>query len=98
MPFLFGVLYRRLGRAYFSAVIGDPVNVAARVEAMTRETGDDVLLTEATRRLLGNATTGTKARGEAELRGISAPVSVYAVDVGMDDRPTRPTEPLITDA
>ena len=33
-------------------VIGDPVNVAARVEKMTRETGDAVLLTEATRSLL----------------------------------------------
>ena len=36
------------GRLEF-AVIGDPVNVAARVEAITRETGDAVLLTEATR-------------------------------------------------
>ena len=35
------------GRLNFS-VIGDAVNVAARVEAATRELGDDVLLTEAT--------------------------------------------------
>ena len=39
------------GRLEF-AVIGDPVNVAARVEHLTRETGDIVLLTEATRCLL----------------------------------------------
>ena len=39
------------GRLEF-AVIGDPVNVAARVEQVTRETGDTVLLTEATRCLL----------------------------------------------
>ena len=39
------------GRLEF-AVIGDPVNVAARVEAATRETGDTILLTEATRCLL----------------------------------------------
>ncbi len=39
------------GRLEFS-VIGDAVNVAARVEAATRETGDTVLLSEATKRML----------------------------------------------
>ena len=42
------------GRLEF-AVIGDPVNVAARVEHLTRETGDVVLLTEATHCLLSDA-------------------------------------------
>jgi adenylate cyclase len=79
-------------------VIGDPVNVAARVEKMTRETGDAVLLTEAIRRLQRDTLSGAEARGEAKLRGISVPVPVYAVDTSMDDRPTRPTKSLITDA
>jgi class 3 adenylate cyclase len=39
------------GRIEFT-VIGDTVNTAARVEAATRETGDDVLVTEVTRELL----------------------------------------------
>ena len=39
------------GRLEFS-VIGDPVNVAARVEAATRQTGDTILLAERTRELL----------------------------------------------
>ena len=39
------------GRLEF-AVIGDPVNIAARVENLTRETGDEVLVTEATRCLV----------------------------------------------
>jgi class 3 adenylate cyclase len=36
------------GRVEFT-VIGDTVNTASRVERATRETGDDVLITEATR-------------------------------------------------
>src|SRR5207253_105280 len=39
------------GRLEFS-VIGDAVNVAARVEAATRKTGDAILVSEHTRRLL----------------------------------------------
>ena len=38
------------GRLEFT-VIGDPVNVAARVEEATRDTGDTILLTESTRAL-----------------------------------------------
>ena len=33
-------------------IIGDPVNLAARVEQATRRTGDAVLVTEATRCML----------------------------------------------
>jgi class 3 adenylate cyclase len=44
-------------------VIGDPVNVAARVENVTGETGDVVLLTEATRCLLSNDGEELVARG-----------------------------------
>src|SRR3954469_17335737 len=42
------------GRLNFS-VIGDPVNVAARVEAATRELDEDILITEATKRQLSPA-------------------------------------------
>lgn len=64
------------GRLNFS-VIGDAVNVAARVEAATRETGDDVLITEATYRLLTGPRTFV-ARGGMPLKGKSDPVELYA--------------------
>jgi adenylate cyclase len=79
-------------------VIGGPVNLAARVESMTRDTGDAVLLPEATRTLLWGSVTGAKPRGEAELGGVPEPVSLYSLDASLDDRPTCPQTTLITDA
>jgi class 3 adenylate cyclase len=64
------------GRLEFT-VIGDTVNVAARVEQLTRETGDTILLTEATRCLL-EGDVELEPRGAAPLRGKSEPVAVYA--------------------
>jgi class 3 adenylate cyclase len=62
------------GRLNFS-VIGDAVNVAARVEAATRQTGDDVLITAATRDALTQARE-LVSRGTVELKGKSQPVEV----------------------
>ena len=64
------------GRLEFT-VIGDAVNVAARVEKLTRETGDTVLLTEATRALL-DGTTELEPRGEVPLKGKRELVPVYS--------------------
>ena len=64
------------GRLNFS-VIGDAVNIAARVEAETRRTGDAVLLTEATRAQLGPGFE-TRSRGDRDLKGIERPVAVHA--------------------
>jgi adenylate cyclase len=85
------------GRLEFS-VIGDAVNVAARVQALTRETGDVVLFTEATRCLANLRETGVYARGEAELRGISEPVALYSLATDLDERSTLRRKSLITDA
>ena len=65
------------GRLEFS-VIGDPVNVAARVEAATRETGDTILLTERTRDLLADSHPELAERSGIELKGKRETVKVYA--------------------
>jgi adenylate cyclase len=85
------------GRLDFS-VIGDPVNVASRVENVTREVGVVVLFTEATRCLLNEQNAGVEAQGEAQLRGIAEPVPLYSVASDLDERSTARTKSLITDA
>jgi adenylate cyclase len=66
------------GRLEYS-VIGDPVNVAARMEAATRQTGDTVLVSEHTRRLLTGSVRLT-ARDDVSLKGKSERVGAYAPD------------------
>jgi len=84
------------GRLNFS-VIGDSVNVAARVEAETRETGDEVLITAETRRRLGDEFE-LEPRGARELKGIDEAVELYAAVVperepaATDGRPAEQSE------
>jgi adenylate cyclase len=60
-------------------VIGDPVNVAARVQDATRELGETLLVTEATRALLEAEVPRLAHRGSLELRGKANAVEVYGV-------------------
>lgn len=64
------------GRLEFS-VIGDPVNVAARVEAATRQTGDTVLVAERTRELADDPSWTMVERPGVMLRGKASEVRVY---------------------
>ncbi len=73
------------GRRLEFAVIGDPVNVAARVENLTRETGDVVQLTEATRCLLSGDGYHLIPRGDFALKGVSEPVPIYALGLSLDE-------------
>ena len=60
-------------------LIGDTVNVAARVEQLTKVTGDTVLLTEHTLSALGGGPNGLVDRGAHELKGKAAPTQVFAL-------------------
>jgi adenylate cyclase len=86
------------GRMDFS-VIGDAVNVAARVEAATRVTGDVILVSEATRRSLRSSRVGLEARPQVPLKGKTEAVALFAPRVGVarhalapasGDAPARP--------
>ena len=80
------------GRLNFS-VIGDAVNVAARVEAATREIGEDVLITEATARELSDDIEVTEC-GEHELRGLPDTFKLYAPRMREADGVQPGEEPL----
>jgi adenylate cyclase len=74
-------------------VVGDPVNVSARVQDATRELGEPLLLTEATRALLESTGVELEARGQLALRGKREPVAVYAPLVTLPGRRRRRKEP-----
>jgi class 3 adenylate cyclase len=57
-------------------VIGDPVNLASRIEGLTKQFGVPLLVSEATRALAGDAF-GWEATGTVPVKGKSEPVSTY---------------------
>lgn len=61
-------------------LIGDTVNVAARVEQLTKVTGDAILLTDQTVDALVSRPPGLIDRGAHALKGKSAPTAVFGLD------------------
>jgi adenylate cyclase len=74
-------------------VIGAPVNTAARVEAATRVTGDDILITETTLRALGSHGDDFEERPSVPLKGKAATVRLYAPRPDGEARAQRPGTP-----
>jgi adenylate cyclase len=67
------------GELVEAGIVGDPVNVAARVQDATRDLGEPLLVTEATRSLLERERSGIEHRATLELRGRREPVAVYGI-------------------
>jgi class 3 adenylate cyclase len=67
-------------------LIGDTVNVAARVEQLTKTTGDTILLTHHTVDALISRPPGLTDRGPHDLKGKSASVHVFGLDQETDAR------------
>ncbi|MBU9763847.1 adenylate/guanylate cyclase domain-containing protein [Mycobacterium sp. TNTM28] len=61
-------------------LIGDAVNVAARVEQLTKTTGDTILLTQQTVDAVATRPAGLSARGPHVLKGKSAAVQLFGFD------------------
>ena len=61
-------------------LIGDTVNVAARVEQLTKTTGDTILLTQQCADALASRPPALIDRGSHALKGKSAAVQVYSLD------------------
>ena len=63
-------------------MIGDVINVAARVQEATRETGDTILVSAHTMRELKSTDAGLEERPDVRLRGKEREaVAVYAAAV-----------------
>jgi adenylate cyclase len=69
-------------------LIGDTVNVAARVEQFTKTTGDAILLTHHSVDACGRRPPGLVDRGSHALKGKSAAVQVFGLDPGTDRSPS----------
>ena len=63
-------------------LIGDTVNVAARVEQLTKTTGDAILLPDQSVDALASPPLGLTDRGLHALKGKSAAVQIFGLDPG----------------
>jgi class 3 adenylate cyclase len=81
------------GRRRDFTVIGDTVNTAARVEAATRLTGDDILITESTLRAIGSSGDEFEERPSVPMKGKTAGVRLYAPRSYVQHRVPRPKTP-----
>jgi class 3 adenylate cyclase len=84
------------GRVEFT-VIGDAVNTAARVEAATRDTGDDVLITDASRAALPPDRFEFETRPTVPLKGKVQEVRLWAPRSRIPEPTVRRTRQRVAD-
>jgi adenylate cyclase len=71
-------------------VIGDAVNLGARIESLNKEFGTRILISEATKAALTSAVE-TRLVGTATVKGRREPVVVHEVITPRDRNPRRST-------
>jgi adenylate cyclase len=62
-------------------VIGDAVNVASRIEGLTKTLGVDILVSEATKGQVGERF-ATRRLGDQQVKGRAGPIAVHALEDG----------------
>jgi adenylate cyclase len=72
-------------------VVGDTVNVTARLEGLNKELGTTTLITAEVERALGDRAE-TRYRGEAPVKGRAEPLRVYELLALRSERPSSPDE------
>jgi len=61
------------------SVIGETVNLASRLESLNKTFKTEILLSEATREMVGEAFPGLESLGKAKVAGLEEPVPVYTL-------------------
>ena len=59
------------------AMVGDPVNIASRIQALNKDFGTDILLSQATKELLKNQAFPLTSLGRAFLKGKTEEIEIY---------------------
>jgi adenylate cyclase len=67
-------------RRFDYAVIGDTTNTAARIEQVTKQTGDVILLADQTRTNMTGSTDGLRFVDEFDIRGKQSRIKLWAAD------------------